>query len=158
MKVWKRIGLGSLVALSAIQLVTCERTNPPVTADIRATADVKAVLARACYDCHSNETTWPWYSRVAPVSWLVHRDVSEGRAALNFSDWEALPPERRSKLQRESGEEVAEGEMPPRLYTPLHPHAVLSSAGKQVIQAWARGGAEAPRAEHDGDGRGHGER
>jgi hypothetical protein len=147
-----------LVALLAIQLVTCERTNPPVTADIRASADVKAVLVRACYDCHSNETTWPWYSRVAPAAWLVHRDVVEGRAALNFSSWEALPAERRSKLRRESGEEVVEGEMPPRLYTPLHPHAVLSSADKQVIQAWARGGAEVPRVERDGDGPDHGER
>jgi hypothetical protein len=160
MKTWKKIGLGSLVALSAIQLVTCERTNPPVTADLRAAADVKAVLARACYDCHSNETTWPWYSRVAPVSWLVNRDVSDGRAALNYSEWEALPAEKRSKLKRESGEEVAEGEMPPRLYTPLHSHAVLSRADKQVIEAWARGGVEVPRAGADGegDGRAHGER
>ena len=139
MKVWKKVGLGSMVAFVAIQLVTCERTNPPVTADLRAAADAKAILTRACYDCHSNETTWPWYSRVAPVSWLVHRDVSEGRAALNFSDWEALPAERRSKLQLESGKEVAEGEMPPRLYTPLHPHAVLSSADKQELRAWAQG-------------------
>lgn len=158
MKIAKRIGLGSLVVLSALQLVTCERTNPPVTADLRAAADAKAVLRRACYDCHSNETTWPWYSRVAPVSWLVHRDVSEGRAALNFSDWAALPAEKRSKLQRESGEEVAEGEMPPRFYTPLHPHAVLGLADKQVIQAWARGGAEVPLVEGVGYGRARGER
>ena len=158
MKVWKKIGLGSAVAFAAIQLVTCARTNPPVTADIRAETDVKAVLTGACYDCHSNETTWPWYSRVAPVSWLVHRDVSEGRAALNFSDWEALPADTRSKLRREIGEEVAEGEMPPRLYTPLHPHAVLSSADKQVIEAWARLGSEAPRAERDDDGRSHEDR
>ncbi len=158
MKTWKKIGLGALVAFVAIQLGTCERSNPPVTADIRAAADVKAVLVRACYDCHSNETAWPWYSRVAPVSWLVHRDVSEGRAALNFSDWEALPAERRFKLRRESGEEVAEGEMPPRLYTPLHRHAVLLPADKQLVQAWARGTAEVPRAEGDRDGRAHGER
>jgi hypothetical protein len=158
MKVWKKMGLGSLIAFAAIQLVTCGRSNPPVTADIRAAPDVKAVLQRACYDCHSNETTWPWYSRVAPVSWLVHRDVSEGRAALSFSDWESLPVEKRSKLQRESGEEVGDGEMPPWLYTPLHPHAVLSNSDKQLLQTCARGGTEVPRAEADGDGHTHGER
>ncbi len=135
-----------MIAFLGMQLVTCERVNGPAKADLRASAEVKGVLTRACYDCHSNETTWPWYSRIAPISWLVHRDVTEGREALNFSDWEALPSEKRAKLQRESGEEVAEGEMPPWIYTPLHPHAVLSSADKQLIQAWARSG-EAPTAQ-----------
>ena len=141
MKLWKKIALGSLVAFGAMQVVSCARSNPPVTSDIHAAADVKAVLQRACYDCHSNETTWPWYSRVAPVSWLVHRDVTEGRAVLNFSDWESLPPEKRAKLQRESGEEVGEGEMPPRFYTPLHPHAVLSGADKELVRTWSQSAA-----------------
>lgn len=139
MKIWTRIAFGSVLAFAAIQVVTCERSNPPVNADIRVAQDVKSVLRRACYDCHSNETRWPWYSHVAPVSWLVHRDVSEGRVALNFSDWESLPPEKQAKLRHESGEEVTEGEMPPRLYTPLHPHAILSSADKQLVQNWAQG-------------------
>ncbi len=137
MKVSKKIGLGLVATLAAIQLVTCEHTNAPATADIRATPEVKAVLRRACYDCHSNETSWPWYSRVAPISWLVHYDVAEGRAALNFSTWEALPVATQSKLQREIGEEVAEGEMPPGLYTPLHTAAMLSDADKQLIKTWA---------------------
>src|SRR5512140_1474651 len=106
MKLWHKLALGSLVTFAAMQLVTCTRSNPPVLADIHAADDVKVVLKRACYDCHSNETTWPWYSHVAPASWLLHYDVTEGRAALNFSDWESLPPEKRAKLQRESGEEV----------------------------------------------------
>jgi hypothetical protein len=145
-KIWRNIGLGAVIAFLGMQLVTCERVNGPSKADLRASAEVKAVLTRACYDCHSSETTWPWYSRIAPISWLVHRDVTEGRAALNFSDWEALPSDKRAKLQRESGKEVAEGEMPPWFYTPLHPHAVLSSADQQLIQAWAQAG-EAPTAE-----------
>lgn len=133
----KKVALGLVITFAAIQLVTCERSNPPVKADIRVAQDVKAVLRRACYDCHSNETTWPWYSRIAPVSWLLHRDVIEGRAALNFSDWESLAPAKRSKLQRESADEVLEGGMPPRLYTPLHPEGALSSGDKELIQAWA---------------------
>jgi hypothetical protein len=149
MNLWLKIGIGSLLALAGIQLVSCERTNPPITADLRAATDVKAVLTRACYDCHSNETAWLWYSHVAPISWLVHRDVTKGRAALNFSDWEALTEAKRAKLRRESGEEVAEGEMPPGIYTPMHPHAVLSGADKQLIQTWAND-SEAPRAEADG--------
>lgn len=137
MKLRMKIALGSLVAFAAIQFVSFERSNPPVQGDIRVAQDVHSVLRRACYDCHSNETTWPWYSRVAPVAWLVHQDVTEGRAALNFSDWESLPLDRRAKLQRESGDEIAEGEMPPWFYAPLHPHAALSDTDKQRVQAWA---------------------
>ncbi len=107
-KIWRNIGLGAVIAFLGMQLVTCERVNGPSKADLRASAEVKAVLTRACYDCHSSETTWPWYSRIAPISWLVHRDVTEGRAALNFSDWEALPSDKRAKLQRESGGTVLE--------------------------------------------------
>ena len=95
--------LGLVVALVAIQLVPVDRTSPPVTADIAAPANVRAVLKRACYDCHSNETTWPWYSRVAPVSWLVARDVREGRKELNFSDWGGYAAKRQARKLKECG-------------------------------------------------------
>ena len=75
-----------------MQLVSFERTNPPVTGEIKAPGDVKPLLERACYDCHSNQTVWPWYSRIAPGSWLMHRDVIEGRKELNFSEWASLYP------------------------------------------------------------------
>ena len=88
------------------------RTNPPVQADFRGLTEVVSVLRRACYDCHSNETVWPWYSRVAPVSWVIAHDVNEGRAALNFSTWNQLSPEKQAKAINESWEEVAEGKMP----------------------------------------------
>ena len=71
------LGAGGVAVL--IQLVSFERTNPPVTGEVEAPPEVKALLKRACFDCHSHDTTWPWYSKVAPVSWLVHRDVVEGR-------------------------------------------------------------------------------
>lgn len=102
-------------------------TNPPVVSepnwDSQQTRDF---AKRACFDCHSNETTWPWYSNVAPVSWLVYRDVVEGRQRLNFSNWQ------NSRL-REPGEiasVISEGEMPPFQYLPMHPTARLSSAEK----------------------------
>jgi hypothetical protein len=135
----KRWLAGLVAGFAVIQVVSLDRTNPPVTADIRAAADVKSVLRRACYDCHSSETVWPWYSRVAPVSWLVQRDVRGGRAELNFSSWEALPKDERAKKKHEVAEDVAGGDMPPFYYTPMHPHAVLSSMDKQLLQAWARG-------------------
>jgi hypothetical protein len=85
------------VALALVQLVPVTRTNPPVVADVGTPADLAAVLRRACYDCHSNETTWPSYSAVAPVSWLIGHDVREGRHELNFSSWSAYDPAVRQK-------------------------------------------------------------
>jgi len=89
------------------QFVPVDRSNPPVVADLQAPVDVKSVLQRSCYDCHSNEVKWPWYSYVAPVSWLVAHDVKEGREELNFSEWDryANDPE----MKEEIVEEVAEG-------------------------------------------------
>ncbi len=81
------------VLLVVAQFVPIETSNPPVTADIGTPADVKGILERSCYDCHSNVTTWPWYSRVAPFSWLVAYDVAEAREHLNFSEWDQLSTE-----------------------------------------------------------------
>ena len=115
--------------------------DPPVTAEVQAPDDVKAVLHRACWDCHSNQTVWPWYSRVAPVSFLVYRDVVEGRKHLNFSEWDKLNDKRRAHKQKEVGEQVQEGEMPPWFYTPMHPDAKLSDADKALLEKWAEGSA-----------------
>jgi len=145
MKRWKKIAIGALLAFGAMQLVRFERTNPPVTADIRVASDVKSVLQRACYDCHSNETVWPAYSRIAPVSWLLHRDVMVGRDELNFSTWESLPPDKRAKKTQKIGKQVADGEMPPWFYTPMHPPARLSPADKLLIETWAQGARAAPQ-------------
>ena len=123
----------------AIQLVPIDRTNPPVTGELAAPPELHGILRRACYDCHSNETVWPWYSRVAPVSWLVASDVYEGREHLNFSIWNEYPDERRTKLRMEISKEVREAEMPPFQYVPAHPEAKLSEGDKGVIHAWAGG-------------------
>lgn len=140
----KQLGLilrWSLVALCVvfilIQFVPVNRTNPAVETEVRAPAQVASVLRRACYDCHSNETVWPMYARVAPVSWLVAYDVREGRAALNYSTWNRLSPEKQAKAIRESWKEVAEGEMPTWYYVMLHPEARLSPADHSVLRAWS---------------------
>jgi hypothetical protein len=97
------------------------------------TPAARALAVRACYDCHSHETRWPWYSHVAPMSWLVQRDVDEGRRHLNFSAWD-----RPQKNSHEAAEELAEGAMPPAIYLPLHPDAKLSAAEKAELLAALR--------------------
>lgn len=115
-----------VVILLALQLVPYGRshTNPPGRAEPPwDTAATRALAVHACYDCHSNETVWPWYSHLAPVSWLVQRDVDEGRRKLNFSEWD-----RPQKEARGSAKEVRKGAMPPWYYTPLHPATRLTAA------------------------------
>ena len=136
-----KVILGVGAGLLLIQLVSFERTNPPVTGEVEAPPEVKALLKRACFDCHSHDTTWPWYSKVAPVSWLVHRDVVEGRKHLNFSTWTQVPPERKAKKLAEVVDEVGEGEMPPWFFLPLHPEAKLTPEEQQVIVRWAKAGS-----------------
>ncbi len=136
MRIAIKVGVGVVVSFAVLQVVRFDQTNPPVTADIQAPPDVENILRRSCYDCHSNETRWPWYSQVAPASWLVHYDVSEGRDALNLSTWEKLSPRERSKELEEIGESIADGDMPPWYYLPLHPAARLSGAERSALQAW----------------------
>ena len=142
--------LALCVAFVVIQFVPVNRANPPVESDVPATPEARSVLRRACYDCHSNETVWPWYSRIAPVSWIIAYDVREGRAELNFSTWNRLSPEKQAKEMRESWKEVAEGEMPTSIYVVLHPEAKLSPADKSVLQTWSGlAGAAGARENHD---------
>jgi len=126
---WRaRILIAVLVAAVAAQFVPLHPDNPPATAALVAPVPVQSVLQRACFDCHSNETVWPWYSYVAPVSWLVYRDTMDGRRRLNFSEW--------NNPQRGAGEIteiIQEGEMPPMIYLPMHPSALLTSAEKQQL-------------------------
>jgi hypothetical protein len=139
-KRWTVIGLA--VVFVAIQLVPLDRTNPPVEQEVPASPEVRAVLKRACYDCHSHEVVWPWYGHVAPVSWLVARDVSEAREHLNFSAWNRLSPEDRAEAFEEIWEEVDKGEMPLWFYVPLHPEAKLTAEDRALLHAWtvAQGG------------------
>ncbi len=116
-----------------IQLIPYGRnhTNPPVVKEPNWDNQQTLELAQsACFDCHSNETTWPWYSKVAPLSWLVQRDVEEGRRIVNFSDW---GNNRRAERPGELAEVIGEGEMPPASYLITHPDARLTTAEKQAL-------------------------
>jgi mono/diheme cytochrome c family protein len=124
MKFLKFGGMGLLVLLLLIQLYPYGRdhSNPPVQASVAWDSPQTAELFKsACADCHSHETVWPWYSHVAPVSWLVQHDVEEGREHFNIS----LPAGQQGDAD-EAAEEVKEGEMPPKVYLPTHPEARLS--------------------------------
>jgi hypothetical protein len=140
MRLPAKIALGLLAVLGIVQVIRFDRTNPPVAADLRAPPDVNSVLRKACYDCHSNETDWPWYSAIAPMSWLLHYDVTAGREALNFSKWGALPAEEQAKQRKEIAESVTEGEMPPWYYVPMHPSARLTRAEIGLLATWATTG------------------
>jgi hypothetical protein len=125
------ISLAALPVLAVgIQFVQFERTNPPVSAEPAWDSPQTRDLAkRACFDCHSNQTTWPWYSKVAPVSWLVVHHVDEGREHLNFSAIDG------KEHVDEIVEEIREGKMPTSDYALLHPEARLAPAEKDALIA-----------------------
>jgi hypothetical protein len=96
---------------------------------------VRAILERSCQDCHSSRTTWPWYSHVAPVSWIVSKHVSEGREVLDFSEWADQPPSGYERTMMCNA--VSSGEMPLPEYTVIHRHARLSKRDAEMICDWA---------------------
>ena len=136
-KLVRSILFGILVVAVAIQFVPVQRVNPPVGVEVPAPANVRTILRRACYDCHSNETVWPWYSHIAPFSWLVARDVRSGREELNFSTWNSVATQQQVKKLKKSWEEVAEGEMPPWFYLGIHRDAALSAEDRKALREWA---------------------
>ena len=137
-------GAAVVVAILVIgQFVRPDRTNPPtdsnrtIAAHAGATSELVGVLDRSCGDCHSNSTVWPWYTNVAPASWLMAYGVNEGRKAVNFSDWAGYSPGQQRKLLTESCQDVTSGKMP-GLYTALRPETRLSSQDIDTICAAAR--------------------
>ena len=133
-RAWRRwLVIGVMAILLLIQAAPYGRDhiNPPLNAEPAwDNPRTQELTVRACFDCHSNETVWPWYSYIAPISWLIERDVKEGRRELNFSEW--------NKAQEEAGEAantIRKGSMPPWYY----PWARLSSAERQdLIQGLER--------------------
>lgn len=127
-----------VVAFVAIQFIPYGRdhTNPPVVAEPNWDSPRTRELAvRACFDCHSNETQWPWYTNIAPISWLAYRDVEEGRQHVNYSEWGQPGTNREA---HEAGEAFLEGEMPLPIYLILHPEARLTDAEKQELVSGLR--------------------
>src|SRR5688572_14387259 len=127
------VGAAAVVVMAVIQLVPYGRDhrNPPVTQEPRwDRPETRALAVRACFDCHSNETVWPWYTHVAPVSWLTQYDVDEGRRTLNYSEWD-----RGQREANESAKSVRSGEMPPWFYVLPRPHARLTAAERTALIA-----------------------
>ncbi|HEV2425575.1 MAG TPA: heme-binding domain-containing protein [Terriglobia bacterium] len=125
-----------------IQLAHPSTSNPfadpnrDIAAHLNVAPRVQSIFNRSCDDCHSNRTVWPWYSHVAPVSWLVAYDVNHGRRHVNFSEWEAYPPDKASRLLDEICREIQDGDMPPFQYRPMHAASGLTPADKQQVCEW----------------------
>lgn len=139
----KQAAILFIVVFAAAQLVRPERANPPtdvsrtIQAQVGMASGLVAVLDRACSDCHSNGTVWPWYTQIAPLSWLMAHGVTEGRKAVNFSEWVAYQPEQQRMLLVESCQDVSKGRMPPSPFTLLHSEARLSTRDVETICAAA---------------------
>ena len=136
-------GIIALIVLGAIQFIPVNRNTPPIVREpVWDSPQTRDLAVSACFDCHSNETQWPWYAKIAPVSWLTWYDVTEGREDLNFSDWDqhenseyvdpddAFPPK---TLSERIEQEIRNGTMPPGTYQLMHKNARLSDEEKDAL-------------------------
>jgi heme-binding protein len=143
-RIWKRLSLGVLGLLAVSQLVRPARTNPPIdpqktlAATAHPPASVVATLDRACGDCHTNHTRWPWYANVAPISWWIIDHVNEGRRRVSFSNWGDYDTPRRLKELDEICRRVERHNMPLESYLLMHHDAELSDQDPQAICDWTR--------------------
>jgi Haem-binding domain len=139
----KRVGLAAAAGLLASQLVPVNRSNPTVdpskTLDAAQSvpAAVQSVFDRSCKNCHSDETKWPWYSYVAPVSWVIAHDVHEGRNAMNFSRWGNYTASKKEDRLEEICEQVTNGDMPDRKYAFVWRNARVTAVERAAICQWA---------------------
>jgi len=143
--------LASLLCLVAAQAIRPSMVNSSVNParsvlnDPRMNPQVAHVLRRACLDCHSNETRWPWYSKISPVSWLISRHVTRGRAKLNFSDWNGSSTNEMDEIY----DAVHKGKMPPSSYSLIHPDARLSNSEREELERWTDTSAPAATLRDD---------
>lgn len=138
----KKIALGFIALLVIIQFFRIDKTNPAIVQEndfISVTnppENIKQLLKTSCYDCHSNESTYPWYTNIAPVSWWVKQHINEAREELNFSEWGTFTEKRKKHKLEEVYEEVEEGEMPLKSYLIVHSDAKLTTEQKNELVAW----------------------
>lgn len=143
MKLWKKIAIGLLVLLVVIQFFRPARNASAtilptdITNVTSVPHDVQAVLTRSCYDCHSNNTVYPWYMNIQPVAWYLANHIKEGKRHLNFSDFGSYSHEQQVKKFKGISREVRSGGMPISSYTLVHTYAKLSDAEKTLVCNWA---------------------
>lgn len=138
----KKIVIWLAILFVLAQFIRPARTNPPINPNqtVETSAHVppesEVILKRSCGDCHSHVTRWPWYSNVAPVSWLVIRDVRDGRSHMDLSNWPVSDAARAGRLLNNICREVTSGDMPLWFYLPLHPNARISPSDVKTLCAW----------------------
>ncbi|MEZ4985059.1 MAG: heme-binding domain-containing protein [Saprospiraceae bacterium] len=138
----KKIGMGLVALLLLAQLIPVDRSveSLPAEQDFLTSVDAPAPMAElirsACYDCHSHETAYPWYAKIAPFSFLIQNHIKEGRQNLNFSAWGSYPEGKATHKLEECSEEVAEGKMPMKSYTWMHAEARMSEAQADALAQW----------------------
>jgi len=143
-KTLKLLALVIIALVILIQLYRPERyTTEEITSDhitkvLKVPDNVQSIFKRSCYDCHSNQTRWPWYSGVAPVSWFVISDVSRGRSKMNFSEWGKYSKDKQSIKLDNICDEITDGEMPLKQYLYIHKEAVLSKEDKNILCNWSK--------------------
>ena len=135
-KRWIIIPTVIIAILLLSQLIPVTRSNPPVNGEILTPVEISGILRKSCYDCHSHQTKWPWYSKIAPVSWLVIHDVEEGRDHLNFSTWSNYNSREKIKIYEEIREVLEKKEMPLKPYLWMHSEAKLSHKDLNNLFHW----------------------
>jgi len=136
-RILKYLGIVVVVLFIASQLLPVERSNPPVTGLVDAPEEVMTTLRRSCWDCHSNETEWPWYAYVAPMSLRVAQHVRSGRRHVNFTEWDSYDAEELEEAYEDIAEEMEKGGMPLSDYLLIHREAKLTQAERDRIASWA---------------------
>lgn len=144
----KGAGLSVVALVLAAQLVPVDRRNPTsepsstIYASQNIPPSVMVVLERSCKNCHSDQTNWPWYSYVAPVSWIISRDVHRARSAMNFSQWKGYSAKRREDELEQICDQLTNGDMPDGMYLLLHRDAVVTQQERQEVCQWTEDARE----------------
>jgi heme-binding protein len=138
----KKIRAAAMMGIAGFMLIAqsapVRHTNPPSKGDFAASPEIISLFRQACYECHSNETRWPWYSYVPPVSWLIAREVESGRRELNFSEWDSYYPTTRQRKLQWIDRVLRERTMPPWNYVILHQGANLTEENLVTLQQWIK--------------------
>ncbi|MCG6167850.1 heme-binding domain-containing protein [Leptospira sp. FAT2] len=132
----KKLLLGFVLALFLLQFLPLNPPGGDNREEIETSDEVKKILRKSCYDCHSDLTVWPWYSKIFPVNAYLYHHVEEGKAELNFSQWKTLTKKEKSTRGDSILETLEEGEMPPADYVLFHPSAKISPEELDVLKNW----------------------